>query len=101
METIALYIGYTIIAIIGIALLAIAIFTLYLTVIGFYRILSTKQTIRFMQKAEARATAEGVQAAYDLLIKKGCSDLKTLGEVKESLRRFRMRNKLELSKEES
>ena len=81
METIALYIGYAILAIFGFALTALALFTLYLTAIGIYRIISTKLTIRFMQRAEAKATNEGAKAAYDFLIKHGCSQSDTLEDV--------------------
>lgn len=81
METTALYIGYAILAILGLALTALALFTVYLTAIGIYRIVTTKQTIRFMQRAEAKATNEGAKAAYDYLIKHGCSQSDTLEDV--------------------
>ena len=81
METTALYIGYAILAIFGFALIALALFTVCAIVMGIYRIVTTKQTIRFMQRTEAKATNEGSKAAYDYLIKHGCSQSDTLEDV--------------------
>ena len=81
METTALYIGYAILAIFGFALIALALFTVCAIVMGIYRIVTTKQTIRFMQRTEAKATNEGAKAAYDYLIKHGCSKSDTLEDV--------------------
>lgn len=81
METTAFYIGYAILAILGLAIVALALFTVYLTAVGIWRIVTTKQTIRFMQRAEAKATNKGAKAAYDFLIKHGCSQTDTLEDV--------------------
>lgn len=87
-ETVAIYIGYAILGILGLAILALAVFTIILVGVGIYRIVTTKTTIRFMQKPEAQATGAGLQAAYDLMIQKGCKEYWTLKEVHNHIEKF-------------
>ncbi len=98
METTALYIGYAVLAILGLALLAFAIFTLYLVVLGFHRIITTNQTIWFMKKSEAKAFNKGGWCAYNYLIKLGCPTDITLEEVANRLRKHQNYYKLNKDK---
>lgn len=87
-ENLAVYIGYAILGILGLAILALALFTLILVSVGIHRIVTTKSSIRFMQKHEARATSAGLQAAYNLMIQKGCKEYWTLREVRNLIEKF-------------
>lgn len=94
METAALYIGYAVLGILGLALLLLALFILWTTIIGIHRIVTTKQTIRFMRKAEAKATYEALQVALQYLISKGAPKQYTLEEVEALIEKFRKEYKI-------
>lgn len=95
METTALCIGYAILVIIGLALIALAAFIVYLTIAGFFRIIRDQKSIRFMRRAEAKAINKGGKCAYDFLIKHGCPESITLKEVAERIEKHRIHYKLE------
>lgn len=94
MNTIALYIGYAILGILGLALLVFAILVLWLTVAAFYRIIKTKQTIRFMRKSEEKVTYYAMKTALQYLLSKGASINDTLGTVEELIEKFRKTNRI-------
>lgn len=89
METTALYIGYAILGIIGIALFNIILSVAYLTIVCCWRIFKTRQTIRFLQKPEEQTSYDGVRAALNLLHKKGFKENLTLKEIEELTERVR------------
>lgn len=89
METIALHIGYVILGILGVELFLFAIFVLWLTVIGFRWIWTTKSTIRFLRKHEEKVTYEALNTALKYLLSKGASKSHTLEEVAVLIERFR------------
>lgn len=94
METIALYIGYAVLVVLGLVLAALAGFTVYLTAVGIYRIIYSKKSIRFMIRAEAKAINKGGRCAYEFLIKNGCSESDTLKDVADILEKHKIRHKL-------
>lgn len=89
METTALYIGYAILGIIGIALFNVILSVGYLTIVCCWRIFKTRQTIRFLQKFENQASYDTVKAALDSLQKQGFNENLTLKKIEESIERFR------------
>lgn len=89
METAALYIGYAVLGILGLALLLFALFVLWVTIIGAHRIITTKQTIRFMRKSEEKLTYEALEAALQYLLSQGASKHHTLEEVELLIEKFR------------
>lgn len=91
METTALYIGYVVLGILGLVLLVIIIFILYLTIVGFYRIATTKQTIRFMRKYEVKVNYEAMNTALRYLLSQGASQYDTLGDIERLIEKFRKR----------
>ena len=91
MNTIALYIGYVILGILGFALLVFAILVLWLTVAAFYRIIKTKQTIWFMRKYEDKVAYYAMKTALQYLLSKGASRNDTLDTVE----KFRKINSIE------
>lgn len=94
MTTIALYIGYIVLGIFGLILVAFALFALWLTIEGFYRIITTKQTIRFMRKPEKKATYEVLKVALQTLLSHGASKQDTLAEIECLIEKFRKRCKI-------
>lgn len=94
METTALYIGYAVLAVLGLALASLAGFTVYLTAVGIYRIIYAKTSIRFMKRAEAKAINKGGRCAYEYLIKHGCSEDDTLRDVANKIEKHKIRHKL-------
>lgn len=94
MNTIALYIGYAILGILGLALLVFAILVLWLTVAALYRIIKTKQTIRFMRKSEEKVTYYAMKTSLQYLLSKGASINDTLGTVEELIEKFRKTNRI-------
>lgn len=91
MEIIALYIGYFILGVFGFVLLVFALFSLWLTIAGVRRIITTKQTIRFMRKYEEKATYEVLNMALQTLLLRGASKNNTLEEIEYLIERFRKR----------
>lgn len=95
MNTIALYIGYVILGILGFALLVLAMLVLWLTVAAFYRIIKTKQTIRFMCKYENKVAYDAMKTALQYLLSKGASRNDTLETVESLIEKFRKINRIE------
>jgi len=95
MNTIALYIGYVILGILGLALLVLVILVLWLTVAAFYRIIKTKQTIRFMCKYENKVAYDAMKTALQYLLSKGASRNDTLETVESLIEKFRKINRIE------
>lgn len=89
METAALYIGYAVLGILGLALLLFTLFVLWAIIVGIHRITATKQTIRFMRKAEAKVTYDALQVALQYLLSKGAPKQYTLEEVETLIEKFR------------
>ena len=85
METIALYIGYAVLGIIGIALFNVILFVSWLTVVCSWRMFRDNQTIRFMQKPENQTSYTGVKAALALLRRQRFHESLTLKEIEESI----------------
>ncbi len=94
MNTTALYIGYAVLAVVGLALAGIAVLMTYATIIGLYRITCDKKTIRFLTRAEAKNINKTSRCAYRYLIEHGCSDSDTLKEVKNKIERHKARHNL-------
>lgn len=85
METIALYIGYAVLGMIGIALFNVLLFVSWLTVSCCWRMFRAKQTIRFLQKPENQTSYTGVKAALALLRRQGFNESLTLKEIEKSI----------------
>lgn len=94
METAALYIGYAVLGVLGLALLLLALFILWATIVGIHRIVTTKQTIRFIRQAEAETTYEALQVALQYLLSKGAPKHYTLEEVETLIEDFRKAYKI-------
>lgn len=95
MDTIALYIGYTVVGLVAFVLIWLSLLTLWGTVLGFYRVLKYKQTSRLIKKYETRNIYKASKIAIDFLMSKGvCPDYK-ISEVLDMIERYRKRNKIE------
>lgn len=89
MTTIALYIGCTVLAAVGLGLLVKSFGYLWRSIMDCRRIIRTKHTVRFMQKPLNRTLLDGVDAALGLLHELGFQDRRTLYEIKARADRFR------------
>ncbi len=94
METIALYIGYIVIGLIALILVGALLLILYVIIIGWYRIIKYKQTIRFFTKHQAKDMYKACKVAAQFLISKGASPDNTLEEVLNMIENYRKRYKI-------
>lgn len=92
-DTIALYTGYVILSILGIALVAAAILVLLSVVAAYIRVYNTRKTIKLMKKKEAAATYNLATTAYDVLAQ-WYEPRRTMEFIKEDIERYRKNNNL-------
>ena len=98
METIALYIGYAVLAAVGLGLLIKSFGYLWRAIMDCRRIIRTRHTIRFMQEPLNRTLLDGVDAALHLLHELGFQDRHTLYEIKARADRFRKLHRISRNK---
>lgn len=91
MNTIALYIGYTVIGLVAFALIGLSLLALYATVLGFYRVIKYKQTSRLIKKYETQNMYKASKTAIDFLVSKGIEPYNTIGEALTIIERYRKR----------
>lgn len=92
MNTIALYLGYTVIGLVAFALAGLTLLTLYATVLGFCRVIKYKQTSRLIKKYETKNMYKASKIAVDFLVSKGIEPYNTIGEALGMIERYRKRN---------
>lgn len=92
MNTIALYLGYTVIGLVAFALIGLTILTLYATLLGLYRVIKYKQTSRLIKKYEQKNMYKASKIAVDFLVSKGIEPYNTIGEALGMIERYRKRN---------
>lgn len=89
METIALYIGYTVMVLIVIALVVIAFVALRGIFIDLYKIYKYKRIIRYLTKQEQKDIYKASMIAVQFLISKGISPYYTLQEAISIIEKYR------------
>lgn len=94
METTALYMGYLLMGLIALVLVGTYLLVLYATVMGLYRIIKYKQTIRFLKKHEQKNIYKACKVAVQFLISKGVTRDYTLEEVLNTIENYRRRCKI-------
>lgn len=94
METIALYMGYIVIGLIGVILIGLLLLVLFGTIMGLYRIVKYKQTSHLIKKYETKAMYKACKVATQFLISKGIHPENTLEEAQNMIENYRRRYKI-------
>lgn len=94
METVALYIGYIIIALIFLIVIGFLLLVLWGVGLALYRIAKYKQTLRFIAKHETKDMYKACDVAVKFLISKVSSPDKTLREVQSLIEAYGKRYKI-------
>lgn len=98
MNTIALYLGYTVIGLVAFALIGLSLLVILTTVMGFYRAFKYKETSRLIKKYEQKNMYKASKIAVDFLVSKGIAPCNTIGEALALIENYRKIYKIEEDK---